>query len=465
MSGSWRSSRRGMGIGRDRVWVRLKMKYFFYIVIISLSISCRKANHIAPKLPDSTFAPSYLPVNTDLVVYITNWMWDNSSMAIQYNGVNLPTTIANFGYSPGMTTTDEYTTQIGVLDPNNVMIPKIFPLTGSTKNYVDAMPYLNLSFLSMLTYSGSQYALPGGGNLITPNDVFGVPTTGSLNRFTYVGYLHPDDSNYAAMLPCYPFIDDNGWRRFLHSYGTFYLESGADFAPPSGSVTLQLPIVTSQQATAPDSIPAYYLDPGNRWLQYGYAHKMGNLYSANINHVGFWTFATEASGIYRTIHLQTTSGAPVLNTRIVLKDTVGEVADGRTDINGDVQVFIPGDEPVTLELVSDQYNNWAQVNLNNQPINTLKTSSTLDFTIPDRKDLVMVNGKAFNCDGSILTTGTAVISNAAAWDNYSFPIQNGTFKMSEWINYGNNLGSIVIEDASGNPLDTTRIAMGSWYAP
>jgi hypothetical protein len=440
------------------------MKYIHYIFVISLLISCRKG-HLGKSqaLPDTTSIPGSTPVNTDLVVYLTNWMWDPGPTGIRYNGVLLPSYMS--GYSTGMTSTDEYTSVVGVLDPSNFLIPKVFPVTNAAKNYVDAMAYINLSSLNVLIYTGGTYALPEGGNLILPNEPFGVPSSGALNRYMNFGYMHPADSNYTAMLPCYPFADDNGQRWFLSSYGTCYIESVADFAPPTGSAVLQIPIVASQQATAPDSIPVWNLNSGNYWQKYGYAHRTGNFYSGAINHVGFWNFATERPGIYRTIHLQTPSEAPVVNTRIVLKDTIGEVADGRTDMDGNVQLFLPGDEPVNLELVSDQYNNWAKVNLSDQPITTSSTSSTWNFTVPDRQDLVMINGTAFNCDGSSLTTGTAVIANAAAWDNYSFPIVNGKFKMSEWINYGNNLGNIVLEDANGNPLDTTNIAMGSWYAP
>jgi hypothetical protein len=406
--------------------------------------------------------PPATTVNTSLKVWVTNWFQDQSTIAVRYQNQPLMlTSPGHYGFSSGNSTTDEYATVISILDPAGFLIPKVFPVTSATTNYVDAMAYVNLTILNVLIRTAGTYPLPGGGNLILPDSAFGLPTSGALNTFMNAGYLHPADSNYAAMLPCYPFADDQGRRWFLNSYGVCYFESTTDFSPVRDSITLQLPIVTSQQATAPDSVPVWNLNSNNRWQKYGYAHKSGNTYSAHIGHVGFWNFAAEETGGYRTIHLKTTSGAPVVNTRIVIKDGYGEVADGRTDLNGYLQLFIPVDEPLSLGLVADLYNNWARIDQSHLPISFPTNSSTMEFTVPDRQDLVMINGKAFNCDGSPIVSGTAVFNDVYSWDSYAFPIRNGSFTIGEWIDYANNLGTITILDASGKPLDTTSLALGS----
>jgi hypothetical protein len=257
--------------------------------------------------------------------------------------------------------------------------------------------------------------------------------------------------------------DDNGKRRFLDSYGAYFLapnSANVNFNPDV-NVSLQMPVQTVQQATAPDSISVWDLNSDNTWHKVGYAKRTGNVYTQQITHKGYWNFAVLKDGVYITLHLRTSSGIPVVNTRIKLKSRGGEVADARTDSEGNAVVFVPAKEPITLDLINDHYYNWSSVTLIDQPLGSFSAATEKTFTVPDRSDLVTIKGNVFACDGTPITNGTVILFNNAEKDDVMVPVTNGKFAMSAWINYAYNFAHMAISDNSGKLLDTTSVVLGS----
>ncbi len=437
---------------------------------LGLVTGCSKSHQGTSAPPASlnyTPTPAATPVNTSLMVYPLNNDQTSNPLTVK--------TIDNtyLTYTPGFNSftisdlpTDQYLSNI-LTTANYIntyfIFPKVFTASAAYRNYVNinVLPLVGAGDI-LYDYTGGVIDLPGNGVLTVPPYGFGH-VTGSVSFSVNTCYLHPAVKDYLVSLPCYPFADENGKRSFLESYGGYFLathSANVDFNP-AVNVSLQMPIAAAQQATAPDSIPVWDLNTNNTWHRAGYSKRTGNAYTTQITRKGFWNFAIPKDGVYLTLHLRTTTGAPVVNTRITLKTSGGEVADARTDSEGNTVVFIPVNEPVTLDLVNDHYNSWSNISLKGQPLGTFNTAAEQTFTVPDRPDLVTIKGNVFSCDGSHMSNGAVLFSNTNARDNQYVLVKNGNFTMSAWINYAYNLPHITIIDNSGRPLDTTNVVLGS----
>jgi hypothetical protein len=171
-------------------------------------------------------------------------------------------------------------------------------------------------------------------------------------------------------------------------------------------------------------------------------------------------------GVYITLQLRSNSGIPVPNTRVVIKNNMGEVADGRTDADGNALLFVPSNENLKLNIINDHVVNGISIPLKEEDLGSFSTSTVKTFTMQDRVDLVTIYGKAFNCDGTPLKSGTAVLSSSyqiAAKDAYATSIVDGAFKFMNWITWNYDLGTVVLKDNSGKAMDTTNIMLGVNY--
>ncbi len=454
------------------------MKYLCYLTIMLLLIvSCAKTSRNEPVTPPATAisytaSPALTPVKTSIIIYTSNSQYTNP-LYVQTGGAYFDYLKPIDGFTISNIVTDKYSTVIGInpqlsYNYGGSNMFKVFSVTDGVRSYAD-MRILELTGTGSFVHDDGSgtFEMPGGGQIIIPPYGLGV-YPGAVSFGVAAGYLHPAINDYAVSLPCYAMSDDKGKRWFLNSFGMYYLvpqigsvaDAAIDFNP-SVQVIIKLPITTKQQATAPDSIEVWNINSSRVWEKNGYAHKVNGQYEKQVTRRGSWNFATPIEGVYITVHLRTANGSTITNTRIKLKNDGDEVADARTDANGDALVFVPSHKNITIDVINDHHYAWANIQLVNQLLGSFATAGEKTFVVPARIDLTTIEGNAYNCDGSILMDGAAVILSRSAKEDQGFAIVNGKFKGSIWINSDINFEDMNILDSKGTILSGNKMILGT----
>jgi hypothetical protein len=451
------------------------MKPIFYALFILLvTTGCSKNNSVEPPVvntADFTDVPSSTPVSTSLMVYAMGNSQLTNPLYISTNNIYLDYIPGNDGFVTNRISIDKYSSTLA-LSPQlsynygGAGTFKTFPVTNALRNYVDIkiLPLTGVGGFQLDNGSGN-FPLPGGGEIDLPSYSLGAHA-GGIGFNVAASYLHPSNNDYAVSLPCYAMGDDKGKRWFLNSYGAYFLvpqisnvaDQAIDFNP-AVNVLLKVPITAGQLTNSPDSIAVWNINTNHVWQLNGYAHKKAGFYETKITHRGFWNIAVPLNGVYVTVHLRTPAGMPVLNTRIKIKNNNNEIADIRTDAEGNAIIFVPTKIELSADVINDHYGNWSSIIAARQSLGSFNSATEKTIVVADRADLPTFEGSVFNCDGSILSSGTAVITNIYAKDSYTFAISNGKFKGSTWINYGNNFPDLRILDDAGNVLSTNKMAL------
>lgn len=447
------------------------MKNLFFTAIVLLWMcSCRKDNvNVVNQRGTNlnyTPVPASSPVNTNILVYIPGNVEASNPFYMKSNGMVFSYSASSDGYVINNITTDQYTTSLlayPLLTVNNPGFDfhKTFTVSNAIKNYVDLKPFPLVDLGDHnYTYNSGTLSLPNGSEILVPSYSY-ASFSGPGDFGLSAGYLNPRLEGYAISLPCYPLGDDNNKRWFLDSRGIYFLlpHQNLDFNP-AVNIVLRSPIAMDQLAGAPDSIAVWNINSLNVWEKNGYAHKAGSYYEKQITRKGYWNFAVPEDGIYLTLHLRTTTGIEVPNTRIKLKCGQDEIADARTDADGNALVFVPSNKNLTLDLINDHFGNWSAIATTNQSLGAFNTEAEKTYVIADRKDLATIEGAVFNCDGSLLKSGIATLTLPSAKDSYIFPITDGKFKASTWISYGFDvIGDLDIRDNAGMLLTTNTLLL------
>lgn len=452
-------------------------KIAFAFLICLLYMSCKKDNAVTDdnnNVIDTLMPgviPAATPINTAMEVYAIDNNQASHPLRVSVDNVYFNYLSGALGFSAGSLTADKYGCKMIAppqltADDEGYNNFRCFPITTAAKNYanIKALPLVLAGSLNYDNDSGT-FPLTGGGEIYLPPYAAGHISDGIS---VAAGYLYPGLNDYAVSNPCYSFADIDGKRKFLNSYGSYVLIPQAhnsmgynvDFAPGAG-VSVKLPIPASMLGTAPDTIKTFNLVNGI-WKLNGLAHKAGNFYEKTIDQKGLWNFAVPADGIYITLHLETEGHIIVANTRVKIKNGADEVADGRTNSNGDVLLFVPANKSLSMDVINDHFSNWSGINLSNLSLGSFSSSSEKTYTIPARVDLATYEGDVYNCDGSSFGNGSVLLTATGAKDNYIVPIVNGHFIFSNWLNYNGALSDLAIRDNAGNSLITYKLPYGDF---
>jgi len=443
------------------------MKYLVLTCLLSILLFCCSKNpdiNPTPEPPGDPFTvtPPLKPVITSLMVY-TNNDQRTDPISLSHNLANIPYNSSYQGFNTLEVSTDQFRSV--VYTPST---SKTFYATEAVRNYVDLRMFpVEPAGGFLYDYSSGNFPLPAGGTIDLPPYSFGTHS-GSVYLYAYVAYLHPSINDYAVTLPSYPFTDKENKRWFLQSLGIYKLipvsyevaDAALDFNP-NVNVEIKIPIVQSQQSIAPDSIAAYTLNGDNVWTETGYAHRSGNFYVKQITKRGCWNFAIPVPAVYVTLKLRTADSTAVYNTRLKIRSGSEEVADVRTNTGGDAVIFVPVGKPLTYELINDHFNSWGPIVPTPTELGTFTKATEKLITLPGRIDRSSFTASVFNCDGTPMKSGVAVLASIGAKDKYAFPIVDGAFSASAWINAGYDLAEITILDNTGIVLSNNRVIFGS----
>jgi hypothetical protein len=262
--------------------------------------------------------------------------------------------------------------------------------------------------------------------------------------------------------------DENGKRWFLNSYGMYLLSPKStdnsgfniDFNP-NVNVVLRMPIPTDQLNVL-DSIPVWNINGKNMWQRNGFAVRSGNYYEKKITKKGYWNFAIPVNGVYTTFHLKSNTGLGIPNVRYLIKNGGAEVAEGRTDANGDGIVFIPTNQDLTIDLINDHPLGGGGLKIQGLSFGNFNKASEVTITLPERRDVITLQGSVFDCDGKAVASGFAGLRSYLAIDEYFFPISNGKFSAAQWIGGSGFIPeTLTIYSNSGTSIYSQGIAISS----
>jgi hypothetical protein len=277
--------------------------------------------------------------------------------------------------------------------------------------------------------SGAKVALKPNGVV---NAATGAAYTGAVS--VYAAYIDPTAADIDQVIPgSFMANDKNGGRVSLASYGMMAVElessTGEKLQVKSGSTaTLTTPIPASAQASAPATIPMWYVDEATGlWKEQGTATKQGTVYVGDVSHFSFWNCDVSINSIQLSLTVKNGAGDPIVHAWVRIKRNTQyqSYAYGWTDTLGQVSGLVPANESLILDVL-DQCGNSVYT----QNIGPFAQATNLGvITIPSSNpNLLTVKGKLLDCNGQAVTNGYAIVT-LGWWYSYAATDANGDFEV------------------------------------
>ena len=260
--------------------------------------------------------------------------------------------------------------------------------------------------------NGTKISLPANG-IVKASDNSNY--TGSVS--VYAAYIDPTAPDILDRVPGSFMADDKeGKRVLLSSYGMMAVELESSTGEklqikPGTSATLTSPIPSAAQASAPATIPLWYVDESTGlWKEEGIATKQGASYVGTVKHFTYWNCDIPVQTIALTATFVTGKGQALINASISIKPTSGNFygsAHGFTDSLGQINGPVPANTNLVLEVLSQCGTAIYSQNIGPYSKGTDLGTITIPSSTPS---MVTVQGKLTNCSGGNVTKGYAIVS-------------------------------------------------------
>ena len=258
--------------------------------------------------------------------------------------------------------------------------------------------------------NGSRVTLPAGGVVDAAS---GAAYTGPVK--VYAAYIDPSATDIAQTVPgSFMANDKDGRRVLLTSYGMMAVElegsNGQKLQVKSGlSATLTTAIPASAQASAPPTIPLWYVDETTGiWKEEGSATKVGNTYVGNVPHFSFWNADLPNSSLVNlTLNFVGSNGQPMPYVRVrISRGNTPFATYGYTDSTGQVSGLVPANEMLVLT-VQDNCGAAAYT----QNIGPFTAATTLPpITVTPGSQQTVLSGTLVNCNNAAIANGTVLVT-------------------------------------------------------
>jgi hypothetical protein len=210
-------------------------------------------------------------------------------------------------------------TKAGFMNRSHALIAK-----SDVINYVSIVLSEEPAEQTVNASSGGTVNITGGATVLFQSNSFvlagtSTPYTGMVNVTAKL--LSVDDLNFGKMIPGGDLLgkDAVGSDVSLYSYGMIGVTihgSGGELLQlaPGLQATLTWPIASSQQSSAPQTIPLWYFDEStNLWKEEGQATKVGNNYIGNVSHFTWWNCDTRNGSATISGRVVDCEGSPLPN--------------------------------------------------------------------------------------------------------------------------------------------------------
>ena len=287
--------------------------------------------------------------------------------------------------------------------------------------------------------TGGPINVPGGPVLTFPANAITDEFGGAFNGYfrVFARYLDPSDPMLALFVPG-DMTAENAADEvvFLATYGMVAVEIENQFGQklkiaPGKEVELRMPIIASQLASSPASIPLWYYDEiTGHWKEEGSAQKVGNEYVGKVSHFSFWNCDAQfpLTQLHGQIFLEKNT-QPLVNAcvRITMLSTNAS-SFGYTDVNGFFGGCIPKDEPLQLEVILPE-NCGGQVlfTQNIGPFADISTIPPIFIPASAQVPLFKLSGRLVTCTGQPITNGYVKVAFASETEHYFFADEDGSF--------------------------------------
>jgi hypothetical protein len=202
--------------------------------------------------------------------------------------------------------------------------------------------------------------------------------------------------------------------------------SGEQLQIASGKkANLSMRIPASLTASAPQTLPLWSLkETDGLWREEGSAVKNGNYYEGEVSHFSFWNCDVTNTSIYLEVTVHTAEGPLPFTMVKITRLNSNTWSYGITDSLGYVAGFVPGGEPLKLEVMNNCYQAIYTQNIG--PFSANTNLGTIQVNLPAQYS-VEISGTAVNCTNQPVTNGAAYIY----WEGQLFvrPITNGNFSV------------------------------------
>ncbi|GAB4093180.1 carboxypeptidase-like regulatory domain-containing protein [Flaviaesturariibacter terrae] len=293
----------------------------------------------------------------------------------------------------------------------------------------------------------------------------GAAYTGAVS--VYAAYIDPSATDIGQTIPGSLMANDkNGKRVILNSYGMLAVElegaSGQKLQVKSGSTAqLTTAIPTAAQASAPATIPMWYVDEATGiWKEEGSATKVGNSYVGNVPHFSFWNCDQPMEAVTLSLTLKAPNGDPLPHVAVRITRPAGASwwtsAYGWTDSLGQVSGIVPANEQLTLDVLD---NCWSPVFTQN--ISPLSSNTTLPAITANiaTSSLSLVSGTLVDCNNAPVTSGYAilVLNNRV---HYAGVNASGHFEVNvlNCSGSGSSIDILGINTATGTQSNASTVA-------
>ena len=287
--------------------------------------------------------------------------------------------------------------------------------------------------------AGGLVNVPGGPSLNFPanavTDANGNAYSGTA--LVFARYLDPSDPNLGLFLPGDMTAENAADEEvFLATYGMLGVEiegpNGQKLKIASGKeVELRMPILASQLASAPSSIPLWHYDlEDGHWKEEGSAQKVGNEYVGKVSHFSFWNCDAPfpLTQLHGKIYLEN-ANQPLANAcvRITMLST-GAYSFGYTDGNGHFGGCIPKDEALKLEVILPESCGGQVYHTENVgPFSGVSTLPNIIIPASAQLPLIRISGRLVGCSGQSIPNGYLKFEVVNEFKNFLFADANGSF--------------------------------------
>lgn len=348
-------------------------------------------------------------------------------------------------------TTSRYFTELKMDASGYNLQTRILPLTPAAMNYVRGRT-MTYAFWGASPNSGFG-TIPfayGTGSVVVPA---GAAYGSGQSTPLWGVYMEPTNLDFIVSSPLYPayFLGDK--KSYLNSVGVIALFPSTDgkITPLiRATMTVNMPIPANLSMVAPDSIDVWELSPQMHWKKATVAYKRGNQYQASVGSFTWYNFAVPSTGTFKTVRLRTTSGAPVINTTVQLKNGQTVIAEAQTDWDGNAVVFAPVRPGLNCEIHYTAISGLPSTVLYSTPVNVSAGSESIDVTVPDdTRFIVRFKGRATRCDGTPIQKGKLFFTDYQKDAQFIVPVIDGEFNRAIAGNDLSGYDAYVVDYATG----------------
>ncbi len=317
-----------------------------------------------------------------------------------------------------------------------------FSVTKTIVTSTTGISYVSVELLtrrvkgSFSSATAAAVSIENGSSVSFPANSIVTASNGSAYSGTvtvYAAWLNPTDPDLDSRMPGdLRGIDSLGKSVALRTFGMVVAElegsSGEKLQMANGMVaTINLPIPTSLQSSAPATIPLWYFnDSTGQWAQQGSATSNGNQYTGTVSHFSYWNCDVSGPIVYINGLIKDQSGNPVANTKVAITDpATGETRSAYSGSDGSVGGGLIANTPYTLQVLNKCGDVLATKDIG--PFSGATAGlGTITVTLTAANSLT-ITGTAVDCSSNPVANGYAEITLEGF--KYDAPIINGTFSV------------------------------------